>query len=415
MPSNNVRHQPRTRRLKHFGRIPAHWDDAKVGDIFEVQLGKMLSQESKTGKSYKPYLGNWNVQWGRFDLSRVEQMDFDASELEKFRLLPGDLLVCEGGEVGRTAIWTGEIEDCCYQKALHRLRPRDGRVLPEFFKYYMEEATRQQLFKRYTTETSIAHLTRETLIEVVIPLPSIGEQHLIVDVLASVDESIEATRAVIDQTCRTKAALVDRFILKGQPKRRTHFKRFHLGMLFEERKESGRAKLPTLSVTMNGGLVDRESLDRRVLSDLAPEQHLLVRKGDIAYNMMRMWQGVFGLALHDGIVSPAYVVLKPRPEIDPHYAYYLFSHPASIRKFERFSQGLTGDRLRLYFDHFSAIPVEIPNLTIQRTCAATLRSVDERIESEESTLASLQTLKVALCPEHPPPSGRSGSPCTCST
>ena len=103
--------------IKYVGRIPADWDVRKIGDVFDVQLGKMLSQASKTGTYYRPYLGNWNVKWGTFDLKRVEQMDFRSGEFDKFALKPGDVLVCEGGEVGRTAIWDGQIEDCCSQKA----------------------------------------------------------------------------------------------------------------------------------------------------------------------------------------------------------------------------------------------------------------------------------------------------------
>ncbi len=96
-----------------------------------------------------------------------------------------------------------------------------------------------------------------------------------------------------------------------------------LGDLFTSRREKGRAGLPTLSVTLNDGLVNREDLDRKQKTSLAPEEHLLVKPGDIAYNMMRMWQGAFGLAAQEGMVSPAYVVLKPNSCIDPLYAAYL--------------------------------------------------------------------------------------------
>jgi type I restriction enzyme S subunit len=137
-------------------------------------------------------------------------------------------------------------------------------------------------------------------------------------------------------------------------------------------------------------------LDRRVETDLTPEQHLLVCKGDIAYNMMRMWQGVFGFARHEGIVSPAYVVLTPKPKIDSHYASYLFRHRSTIRKFERFSQGLTGDRLRLYFDQFCQIPVEIPDRKFQKKIAEILQAVDDRLIIEEKKLAVMSSLKTAL-------------------
>ena len=88
-----------------------------------------------------------------------------------------------------------------------------------------------------------------------------------------------------------------------------------LGDFFNQRQEPGRSDLPVMSVTMNDSLVLRDDLERRMESALQPEQHLLVRKGDIAYNMMRMWQGACGLAMADGMVSPAYVVLDGLPGI----------------------------------------------------------------------------------------------------
>src|SRR5260370_3784479 len=100
-----------------------------------------------------------------------------------------------------------------------------------------------------------------------------------------------------------------------------------LGGLFKNRREKGEPHLPLLSVTMSNGLVRRQSLERKTESTLDAEEHLLVRKGDIAYNMMRMWQGAFGLATEDGMVSPAYVVLAPTNKIDPLYFFYLFKTP----------------------------------------------------------------------------------------
>jgi type I restriction enzyme S subunit len=95
-----------------------------------------------------------------------------------------------------------------------------------------------------------------------------------------------------------------------------------LGDFFSNRQEPGQAGLPVMSVTMNDSLVFRDDLERRTESALKPEQHLLVRKGDIAYNMMRMWQGACGQATADGMVSPAYVVLAPKPGIDSRFAYH---------------------------------------------------------------------------------------------
>lgn len=157
----------------------------------------------------------------------------------------------------------------------------------------------------------------------------------------------------------------------------------HLGDFFSNRQEPGRPGLPVMSVTMNDSLVLRDELDRRTESTLRPDQHLLVRQGDIAYNMMRMWQGACGLAEGDGIVSPAYVVLEPKPNIDSRFAYHWFKSARMIHLFWAYSHGLTEDRLRLYFDAFAEIPVRPPSLERQHRIAAVLDAWDQAISQAE--------------------------------
>jgi len=118
---------------------------------------------------------------------------------------------------------------------------------------------------------------------------------------------------------------------------------------------------------MNDGLVDRDDLDRKQESALTPEEHLLVKPGDIAYNMMRMWQGAYGLAEKEGLVSPAYVVLKAKSKVDPAYFAQLLRTPRMLYLMWAYSHGITDDRLRLYFDDFASIPVAIPNLDVQQS------------------------------------------------
>lgn len=152
-----------------------------------------------------------------------------------------------------------------------------------------------------------------------------------------------------------------------------------LGDLFTSRREKGRGGLPTLSVTLNDGLVDREDMNRKQDTSLTPEQHLTVKPGDIAYNMMRMWQGAFGLADKEGLVSPAYVVLSPKDSIEPRYAIHLFSQRRLAYLFWAYSYGLTEDRLRLYFDDFKKIPVFVPPKSVQIRITSVLEIWDKAI------------------------------------
>ncbi|MQW87807.1 restriction endonuclease subunit S [Sinorhizobium saheli] len=170
----------------------------------------------------------------------------------------------------------------------------------------------------------------------------------------------------------------------------------YLGDFFTNRQEAGQGGLPVMSVTMNDSLVLRENLDRRTESTLRPDQHLLVRKGDIAYNMMRMWQGACGLAEADGIVSPAYVVLQPRPSIDSRFAYHWFKSSRMIHLFWAYSHGLTEDRLRLYFDSFAEIPACPPPLPKQQRIVSVLDAWDQAIEQTERLIAAKWQRKGAL-------------------
>ncbi|MBB4955943.1 type I restriction enzyme S subunit [Agrobacterium vitis] len=165
-------------------------------------------------------------------------------------------------------------------------------------------------------------------------------------------------------------------------------KQLHLGDFFTNRQEPGAPGLPVMSVTMNDSLVPREDLDRLTASALRPDQHLLVRRGDIAYNMMRMWQGACGLAEADGIVSPAYVVLQPKENIYSRFAYHWFKSARMIHLFWAYSHGLTEDRLRLYFDSFSEIPVVAPPLNQQKKIAAVLDAWDQAIDQAERLISA---------------------------
>ncbi len=169
-----------------------------------------------------------------------------------------------------------------------------------------------------------------------------------------------------------------------------------LGNFFSSRRERGIPNLPTLSVTLTNGLIPRDSLDRKMETNLSDEEHLLVRKYDIVYNTMRMWQGASGLADRDGLLSPAYVVLAPKKGINPLYASYLFKSSRFIYLFWAYSYGLTSDRLRLYFNDFKSIPVNIPPLPEQIKTGNILSTWDKAIAKLEALIAAKQKRKKAL-------------------
>ena len=192
------------------GVIPEDWEVLPLGRLFDVQLGKMLDEEKNTGV-LKPYLGNRAVQWGRIDTSELAEMRMTQRDLVRFRLREGDILVCEGGEVGRSAMWQSEVAECYYQKALHRLRPTtpfDSRLLLSLLKSFAE----RNLFSNYVTQTSIAHLPKEKFVEIPIPVPPIPEQRAIAAALSDADALIAALEAMIAKKRDLKQAAMQHLL-----------------------------------------------------------------------------------------------------------------------------------------------------------------------------------------------------------
>jgi type I restriction enzyme S subunit len=300
-------------------------------------------------------------------------------------------------EIAEPSVVRDSIADLVLGYHLALLRPDPERVIGSFLAAQLREPQFRAHFVRVASGATRYGLTLDAVKGAEVWLPSLPEQRRIAEILTAVDDAIEATRAVIDQTRRLKTALLQDLLTHGLPGRHSEFREVHLGDVFTERKQHGLPGLPVMSVTMGNGLVPRDELDRRVESELAPEQHSLVCKGDIAYNMMRMWQGVFGLADYDCLVSPAYVVVTPKAGIRPQYAAYLFDHPHTIHQFHLFSQGVVDDRLRLYFDQFKAIPLRIvADEAEQEKIAAMLQSVDARIDAQTAELTTFQQMKSAL-------------------
>jgi len=167
------------------GRLTGDWRDSEssfpvyelkpLGQISDARLGKMLDKQRNTGVEH-PYLGNINVRWFDFDLSDLRTIKIENHEVLGLKISDGDVLVCEGGEPGRCAVWQGGDTDIVFQKAIHRVRP-NPRVLNSFWlAYCLRYLAGTRELDNYFTGTTIKHLTGVALSKVSIPVPSITEQ-----------------------------------------------------------------------------------------------------------------------------------------------------------------------------------------------------------------------------------------------
>lgn len=182
-----------------LGDVPAHWSVAQVGHRYHVDLGKMLDAKKISGDYLKPYLRNQDVQWNGINSNDLPQMDIRPDEESRFALIPGDLLVCEGGECGRCSIWT-ETKECYYQKALHRLRPRTVRDYSGYFRFLMEVAVTTGVFASDSNANTIGHLPAEKFRNYRMVFPPVEEQRKIADFLSEQEAYFKSLRLNIQES-----------------------------------------------------------------------------------------------------------------------------------------------------------------------------------------------------------------------
>ena len=182
------------------------WPIRKFGDIGESRLGKMLDSKQQTGEHRRPYLRNLNVQWNRFDLSSVLEMDFAPDVREELLLRKGDLLICEGGEVGRAAIWDEQIPECYFQKALHRVRPQADKCSAEYLLHLLWALAKRGSLVDLNSKATIPHLTGVQLAALRIPLPPVELQKTfarLVQTTSTVMSKTTSSRDSIENLFRT--------------------------------------------------------------------------------------------------------------------------------------------------------------------------------------------------------------------
>ena len=168
--------------------LPDCWEWTTFPTVAHVELGKTLDKVKNTG-TYYPYLRSVNVQWGYVDLSDVKEMKFEPEEIERYTIKKNDLLICEGGDVGRCCVWNKN-ESILYQNAIHRVRFYNS-INCNFYMYFMMYLEAKGTLKRISNGVTIKHLTNTVLSNIIIPLPPLAEQERIVNAVETLFTQID--------------------------------------------------------------------------------------------------------------------------------------------------------------------------------------------------------------------------------
>ena len=368
--------------VEWLGKVPAHWEVCtlrrKIRSIDGIKIGPFGSQlklEHMSAAGYKVY-GQANVISRDFTCGTkfIDQTKFD--ELSTCEVLPGDLLVTMMGTSGRCARVPHGAVAGVMDSHLLRLRT-DASASPSFASLLIDESSYLKEQIAVAGKGSIMHGLNSGMVKVlVLALPSRAEQAAIVRFLAHADRRIQryiqAKEKLIALLEEYRQAIIHQAVT-GQVDVRTgqpypaykdsdvewlgqvpeHWDVVRNGRLFVQRNEVGFAELPILEISLRTGIRvrDLEDPDRKqVMSDRSKYKRAV--EGDIAYNMMRMWQGAVGVTPVDGLVSPAYVVAKPLVGTNSQYFNALFRTSAYMTEIDKYSRGIVKDRNRLYWEDF---------------------------------------------------------------
>ncbi|EJE1583410.1 restriction endonuclease subunit S [Campylobacter upsaliensis] len=184
--------------IAYLGLIPHHWEIKKLKYVGKVVLGKMLCNEHQKGYSHCYYLKSKNLQWLNVEVSQIEKMWFSEYEKSLYRIKKDDLLVSEGGEVGKTCIWNNELAECYIQNSVHKITLNKFNNA-KFFLYLFFTYGKLGVFDSVVSRVSIAHLVLEKLVNVDMVVPPLQEQKQIANFL---DEKCEKINSAIEKTKR---------------------------------------------------------------------------------------------------------------------------------------------------------------------------------------------------------------------
>lgn len=393
------------------GKAPRpDWPVVSLGDVAELCLGKMLDARKNKGQPF-PYLRNPNVGWFDVDTSDIREMPFETRELERYSLRAGDVLICEGGEAGRAAIWDGRIPEMKFQKAIHRVRP-GADLLNRFLVHKLRADYFGGRLADYYTGTTIKHLTGQDLARYTLPLPAIAEQRRIAEVLDRA-EALRAKRraALVQLDALTQAIFLDMF---GDPATNprgwpiqpvaAYVREFEGGKSFEtEGSDEVGTRTRVLKVSAVTGMIFVPGESKPVPDNYDPPAAHFVRRGDLLFSRANTTELVGAVAFVDQtpvrLLLPdklwRFVWREPRL-VEPLFVWALFQTRALRDEIGRRATGTSGSMKNISQEKLLSVRTVLPPLAIQRDFVRRLAAVEQLKRTHRASLAHLDALFASL-------------------
>lgn len=367
------------------------------------------------------------VNGGRFNPEENKALPAELTPLPELGIAAGDVLISRANTrelVGGAVCVSADHPNLLLCDKLYRLRLNDAACMPQWLAVYLRsDAARGQIeLAASGASQSMVNIGQGTILDLPMPLPMRDEQSQILAFLdretGKIDALVAEQERLIALLKQKRQAVISQAVTKGLdasvPMKDSgvawlgqvpaHWEVLRLGALFREAIEEGEHDLPVLSVSIHDGVSDRElsdsEMDRKVTRSEDRTKYKKVAVGDLVYNMMRAWQGGFGTVAVAGMVSPAYVVARPRGDLRTAFVEFVLRTPQAIEEMRRYSKGVTDFRLRLYWDEFKQIVLAVPPLTEQASILAAIDDQAARFDTltteAHSAIALLRERRAAL-------------------
>ena len=359
--------------VEWLGEVPAHWDVSALRHRYSQCLGKMLDTSKIKGNHLVPYLRNVDVQWDRINVNDLPTMDIAPAEYERYTVRKGDLLVCEGGEVGRCAIWGNRLEVCGFQKALHRLRPHDARRdLVRYLYHAFRVAVEREAFND-GHQSTIAHLTGEKLRVHRFPFPSTSEQTAIARFLDYMDRRFQ--KFICSKEKLIALLREQRLTATVETMRRPNAPKLRLGVVTElVKRPVSRVDVDTYTpiglYNRGRGIFKKEA---RLGINLGDSDFFWVEEGDLVISGQFAWEGAVALAgksEHGCVATHRYPIVRGKEGVlDTGYLLSFFQTDWGQLLLDHHSRGAAGRNRPLNTRTLTIEKIPVPSLDDQTTIA----------------------------------------------